>query len=493
MEISFLLHPIFLLFFFLLLLSIILFLLKPKFLCSCQICQAYLDSSWSKDFCNLCDWYSHLLRQSPTKTIHIHVLRNTITANPDNVEYILKTKFENYPKGKIFSSILGDFLGRGIFNVDGDLWRFQKKMAILELGQQSIRSYCFEIVSHEIHSRLLPLLSSVADGGGGGVLDLQDVFRRFAFDSICKFSFGLDPTCLELSLPMSEFAVAFDLASKLSAERAMAVPPLIWKIKRMLNLGSERELKKAIKLINMLAREVIRQKRKLGFSTHRDLLSQFMRTVSDETFLRDIVVSFLLAGRDTIASALTSFFWVLSTHPIVESAIQLEADRIIGPNLDPKSFDQIQNLHYLQAAIFESMRLYPPIPFDSKFCQNDDILPDGTFVRHGTRVTYHPYAMGRIEQIWGSNCLEFNPERWLKDDIFYPKNPFKYPIFQGGFRFCLGKEMALIELKIVILSLIRRFQIQPMTPCVAPRFSPGLTSTFYGGFHVSIGKKKKFS
>ncbi|KAL0555353.1 hypothetical protein IC582_009297 [Cucumis melo] len=238
MEIFFLLLPILLFFFFLILIFIILFLLRSKFLCSCEICQAYLASSWSKDFHNLCDWYSHLLRQSPTKTIHIHVLRNTITANPDNVEYILKTKFENYPKGKIFSSILGDFLGRGIFNVDGDLWQFQKKMAIIELGQQSIRSYCFEIVSQEIHSRLLPLLSSVADGGSGGALDLQDVFRRFAFDSICKFSFGLDPMCLELSLPMSDFAVAFDLASKLSAERAMAVPPLIWKIKRMLNLGT---------------------------------------------------------------------------------------------------------------------------------------------------------------------------------------------------------------------------------------------------------------
>ena len=219
-----------------------------------------------------------------------------------------------------------------------------------------------------------------------------------------------------------------------------------------------------------------------------------MRTVSDETFLRDIIVSFLLAGRDTIASALTSFFWVISTHPAVESAIQLEADRVIGPTSNPTSFDQIRNLHYLQAAIFESMRLYPPIQFDSKFCQNDDILPDGTFVRRGTRVSYHPYAMGRMEQIWGTNCLEFNPERWLKNNIFCPENPFKYPIFQGGFRFCLGKEMALFELKIVALSVIRHFRIQSTTPSssVAPRFSPGLTATFCGGFKVIVSKKRKW-
>ncbi|CAL8170485.1 unnamed protein product [Prunus armeniaca] len=116
------------------------------------------------------------------KTIHIHVLRNTITANPENVEYMLKTRFENYPKGKPFSAILGDFLGQGIFNVDGHSWRFQRKMASLELGRHSVRSFAFEIVSHEIEHRLIPLLSSFSssDDGGGSVLDLQDVFKRFS-------------------------------------------------------------------------------------------------------------------------------------------------------------------------------------------------------------------------------------------------------------------------------------------------------------------------
>ncbi|KAH7864647.1 hypothetical protein Vadar_032135 [Vaccinium darrowii] len=75
-------------------------------------------------------------------------------------------------------------------------------------------------------------------------------------------------------------------------------------------------------------------------------------------------------------------------------------------------------MHYLQAAINESMRLYLPVQFDSKFCQEDDTLPDGTFVKKGTRVTYHPYAMGRMERIWGPDCLEFKPERWLENGVF---------------------------------------------------------------------------
>ncbi|KAH0971606.1 hypothetical protein GBA52_023762 [Prunus armeniaca] len=371
---------------FLVLFFISFFMLRSKlWYCNCEICHAYVTSCWSLKFDNLCDWYAHLLRDSPTKTIHIHVLRNTITANPENVEYMLKTRFENYPKGKPFSAILGDFLGQGIFNVDGHSWRFQRKMASLELGRHSVRSFAFEIVSHEIEHRLIPLLSSFSssDDGGGSVLDLQDVFKRFSFDSICKFSFGLDPMCLELSLPLSKFAVAFDMASQLSAKRAMTASPLIWKIKRIFNLGSEKQLKESINMIDLLAKEVIARKRETGFSTQKDLLSRFMRSVEDETYLRDIVISFLLAGRDTVASALTSFFWLMGTHPTVASAVRVEADRVLGPNQGLKNFEQMHELHYLQAAIYESMRLFPPIQFDSKFCAQDDVLPDGTFVRKG--------------------------------------------------------------------------------------------------------------
>ncbi|KAA8550180.1 hypothetical protein F0562_001864 [Nyssa sinensis] len=332
-------------------------------------------------------------------------------------------------------------------------------MASLELGSLSIRSYAFEMVISEIQQRLLPLLSSVA-GKADGVLDLQDVFRRFSFDHICQFSFAFDPGCLQLSLPISDFAVAFDLASKLSAERAITASPLIWKIKRIFNIGTEKKLKEAIKLVNVLAEQVIDHRRNMGFSTQKDLLSRFMGTVNDDR------------------------------HPDVESAIRDESDRIMGPTQELASFEQMREMHYLQAAMYESMRLYPPVQFDSKFTQEDDVLPDSTFVRKGTRVTYHPYAMGRMERVWGPDCLEFKPERWLQNGVFTPENPFKYPVFQAGPRVCLGKELALAEMKSVALSLIRRFDIQVATPGQTQRFAPGLTATLRGGLPVLIRDRR---
>ncbi|KAH6797595.1 cytochrome P450 [Perilla frutescens var. hirtella] len=465
-------------------------MMRIRVWCSCEICQTFIQSRWTVRFTNLCDWYTHLLKESPTKTVHIHILNNIITANPDNVEYMLKTKFDHFPKGKPFSAILGDFLGRGIFNVDGDLWRFQRKMASLELAHVSLRAYSFEVVNQEIDRRLLPLMKSVAEGRE--VVDLQDVFRRFSFDCICRFSFGLDPMCLELSLPLSEFAVAFDLASKLSAERAMTASSLIWKTKRLLNIGSERKLRQAIKIINELAQEVIRKRRKFGFSDQKDLLSRFMTSISDETYLRDIIVNFLLAGRDTVASALTSFFWVVAHHPEVEAAILEEADKVIGINSNVTNYncyEQMRELHYLHAAIHESMRMYPPVQFDSKFCSENDVLPDGSLVKKGTRVTYHPYAMGRIEEIWGSDCSDFKPERWLRDGVFCQKNPFEYPVFQAGLRVCLGKEMALLEIKSVAISLLREYRVELVCYSPVPLFSPGLTATYRDGLRVLVSHR----
>lgn len=467
--------------------SLLIFVLRLKLWCNCEICQAFLTSSWTKDFDNLCDWYTHLLKKSPTGTIHIHVLGNIITANPENVEHVLKTRFDNYPKGKPFSAILGDLLGNGIFNVDGDSWLFQRKMASLELGSVTIRMHALDIVKTEIQSRLIPILSSVSNKGEA--LDLQDVFKRFSFDNICKFSFGLDPGCLKLSLPCSEFAEAFDLASKLSGQRALASSPLIWKAKRLLNLGTEKQLKEAIKMVDEFAQEMINQRREKGFSDSNDLLSRFMGTTNDDKYLRDIIVSFLLAGRDTVASGLTSFFWLLSQHPEVESAIREELENVMGDVQQFTSFNQMRDMHYLHAALYESMRLFPPVQFDSKFAQEDDILSDSTFVRKGTRVTYHPYAMGRMDRVWGSDCLKFKPERWLKNGRYIPQNSYKYPVFQAGQRVCLGKEMAVVEMKCVVLAIIRRFDIRVADPNQAPRFAPGLTATVRGGLPVLVQER----
>ncbi|CAN6325835.1 unnamed protein product [Urochloa humidicola] len=483
-------------------LAVVLLLARRWPWCSCHVCRAYLTGSWAKDFTNLGDWYAHLLRESPTGTVHVHVLGCTVTANPANVEYMLKTNFDNFPKGKTFAAVLGDLLGGGIFNVDGDAWRHQRKMASLELGSVAVRSYAYKIIAQEIDARLMPLLAGAADTGA--VVDLQDVFRRFAFDTICKISFGLDPGCLEREMPMSKLADAFDAATRLCAMRGAAASPLLWRAKRLLNIGSERELRKTIKLVDELAAAMIRERRKLGVANSHDLLSRFMASAGDahaavdDKYFRDIVVSFLLAGRDTVSSALTTLFMLLSKNPGVAAAMRAEATAGEDDgDSTPVTYEHLKGLHYTHAVLYENMRLFPPVQFDSKFCAAADVLPDGTYVSGGARVMYHPYAMGRMPRIWGADHVEFRPDRWLTGagGSFVPESLYRYPVFQAGLRVCLGKELAITEMKAVAVAVVRAFDAEVVgnsgSGACAPKFVSGLTASVSGGLPVRIRRARK--
>ena len=167
-------------------------------------------------------------------------------------------------------------------------------------------------------------------------MDLQDVLRRFSFDNICKVAFGKDPNLLDLGLPRSDFADAMDLACQLSSKRARAMIGLEWKFKRALKLGSEKDLANAIHVVDEFAGEIIKRRSAeigtLGAQFKPDLLSRFLLLTDEENFdhkhLRDIVVSFVLAGRDTTAAALTWFFWLISSHPEGEETILRELGEI---------------------------------------------------------------------------------------------------------------------------------------------------------------------
>jgi cytochrome P450 len=411
-----------------------------------------------------------------------------------NVEYILKTNFENYPKGDRFINLLEDFLGRGIFNSDGELWRVQRKTASYEFNTKSLRNFVMENVEVEISTRLVPILAKASKTKQ--VLDLQDILERFAFDNICKVAFNVDPACLGGDgTSGGEFMRAFEDAATLSSGRFMYVLPVFWKINRFFNVGTEKTLRESVKIVHEFADEMIRSRMELKTEKNdEDFLSRFIGKDENSTeFLRDIVISFILAGRDTTSSALSWFFWLLSLNPDVEGNILKELETIRssnGKNLgDTYSFEELRDMHYLQAAISETLRLYPPVPVDTKACQSDDVLPDGTFVGKKWFVTYHAYAMGRMESIWGKNCRDFVPERWLENGIYRQESPFKFPVFHAGPRMCLGKDMAYIQMKSIAASVIERFEIDVQNKEKCPDHLLSLTLRMKGGLQVKVKER----
>ncbi|KAJ6778900.1 CYTOCHROME P450 [Salix koriyanagi] len=240
-------------------------------------------------------------------------------------------------------------------------------------------------VEVEISTRLVPVLAKASKTKQ--VLDLQDILERFAFDNICKVAFNVDPDCLGGDgTSGGEFMRAFEDAATLSSGRFMCIYPIFWKINKYFNVGTEKRLRESIKIVHEFADEMIRSRMEQKTKNNdEDLLSRFIgKEESSTEFLRDIVISFILAGRDTTSSALSWFFWLMSVNPDVERKILKELETIRssnGKNLgDTYSFEELRDMHYLQAAISETMRLYPPVPVDTKACKSDDVLPDGTFV-----------------------------------------------------------------------------------------------------------------
>ncbi|CAL1383185.1 unnamed protein product [Linum trigynum] len=437
-------------------------------------------------------WTSDIVRSSPTATFTLRLALGSariFTANPANVQHILKTNFPNYQKGFDFRTTLFDLLGDGIFNADGDTWKSQRQLSSHEFNTKSLRKFVETVVDTELSARLIPTLSAAAANTAAATLDLQDILQRFAFDNICKIAFGYDPGYLAPTLPEARFATAFENAVRIISGRFNSGVPQIWKIKKFLGIGSEAELKEVVSEVRDFAKKIVREKKaELKQNDSIDILSRFLSSGRnfDDEFVTDIVISFILAGRDTTSAALTWFFWLLWKHPEVESNILEE----IREKSDTAIYEEVKDMVYTHAALCEAMRLYPPVPIDTKVAANDDVLPDGTEVRQGTRVSYHPYAMGRLEEIWGKDWAEFRPERWLEREEdgkwkFVGKDPFSYPVFQAGPRVCLGKEMALLQMKRVVAGILRSFRVVPaMEDGEEPVLISDLTTKMKGGLPV---------
>ena len=425
--------------------------------------------------------------------------------------------------------VLYELLGSGIFNVDGQVWMIQRKIASHEFSTNSLKHFISVTVTSEISKRLIPILSRTSDQNT--VIDLQDVLQKFSFDNICNVAFGVDPACLssdyekhENSVSLS-FAKAFDDAVGICSSRFMSPLPLVWKTKRFLNIGSEKRLKEALQVINTYAMEIIRskeEKMKKGDKLLRDqdLLSRFMSSSANmefqdqeqrRKFLKDIVISFILAGRDTTSTALTWFFWLISAHPRCAKLIHKELSEVakaseattVIPETEYSSrtfnYNDLKKLHYLNAALSESLRMFPPVPINSRLVVADDVLPDGMQVGKGWFADYSAYAMGRMEKVWGKDCREFRPERWLDaDGVFQPCDQFRFPVFHCGPRMCLGKEMAYVQMKSVAAAVMWEFEITAVDGggceknMINPPYVMSLLLKMRGGLLVRLKRRKRW-
>jgi len=175
-------------------------------------------------------------------------------------------------------------------------------------------------------------------------------------------------------------------------------------------------------------------------------------------------LNILIAGRDTTASTLTFVVFLLSLHPEVFDRLRTEVLEVVGPMEQP-TYESIRNMKYLRAVLNETLRLYPPVPINSRASIKPTILPEGgkdgkpVYVPPGTFISFSPITMHRRKDLWGPDADEFDPDRFIDDRVkkYLVQNPFIFLPFGAGPRICLGQQFAYNEMSFFVIRLLQNF------------------------------------
>lgn len=402
--------------------------------------------------------------------------------DPAGIKHFLKDSFNIYTKPSpaldpifhYFRLWLGDGIfpaGHGIGAQDGGKnWAVQRKIAANIFSRGN-----FSANMHQVFSRKAYRLCDLLEGPSrdGVLVDMQQHFFNFTMDSIMNIFFGEDSDIM--GGDSNAYGEAFDIAhSCFFLFTVKGVPfslitktffpwpfgghnGLCWRLREALSPTFQR-FRKAQQTLDAESRRMVEAcRRDPQISERRDLLALFVQSEEKQRFstelLRDVVLSFVIAGRDTTACTLSWLFYILATHPELQEKVCAEID--IKLQGETPSFAGLTHskLPYLHGLLYETLRLYPPVPADFKEAQEDDQLPDGTPVPRHTKLAFLPYSMGRDSQVYAEPEV-VRPERWIP---FTAPSPYEFPVFQAGPRICLGMDMAIFEAKLLACKLLQRY------------------------------------
>ncbi|KAI2467419.1 cytochrome P450 [Annulohypoxylon bovei var. microspora] len=241
----------------------------------------------------------------------------------------------------------------------------------------------------------------------------------------------------------------------------------------------EKKRRRLGKRINVLLKDIIyrkhaeQQAKGAEDNQSRSILSlslQDTETLSpelvDET--SDQIKTFLLAGHDTTSITLSWVFYWLSRTPHALAAVRSELDNLLGPKSDPESVharllspdgpDLVHRMTYISAVLKETLRLHPPAAtaryskhgtgFTVRTPEGEDYCLDGMIIYNCEGL------IQRDPAIYGDSAEYFVPERWLSD-VDIPASAWRP--FERGPRNCIGQEFAMIEIRVIIAAIARRF------------------------------------
>ena len=368
--------------------------------------------------------------------LHVYFLNR-----PDLIEYVLVRNPQNFRKDHVVQNSRW-LLGAGLLTAEGDAWKRQRRVIQPAFSRDRIADYA-RYMTDSAEQML-------ASWKAGTVVDIHQEMMSLTLRVIVRALFELE------TMETSKISRSLNTIMLNSIGGRLLLPPFF----RYLPLSGMRDVRRAAADMNAAVYEIIRQRRSGDKQISGDLLSLLMHArdmdgsgMTDEQ-LRDEVMTFLLAGHETTALALSWALYLLSQNAGAEEKLHEELDRVLAGRLPNVS--DLPSLTFLESIIKETMRLYPPAWSVARTVIEGFEL-EGYWIPAGANIVMSQWIMHRDPRFF-SAPEAFDADRWsTRACQNLPR--FAYFPFGGGPRQCIGASFATAEAVLILATIARRYQL----------------------------------
>jgi cytochrome P450 len=367
--------------------------------------------------------------------------------HPDHIKHVLQENNQGYVKGIVVAK-LKVLIGEGLFTSEGDFWRRQRRLAQPAFHRQRVAGFAESMTS----ATALVLDRWAPRARSGEPFDVSAEMSRLTLDVVGRTLFGRG-LADRSELVSGALLEALDL---MNHRVTSFVPSPIW-----WPSAANRRLRRAIRTLDRVVYEIIEERRRAG-EDQGDLLSMLMQARDEESGatmtdrqLRDEVMTFLLAGHETTAMALSWTWYLLAGHPDVERRLVDEIATVLGGRVP--TADDVPRLGYVRQVVEEAMRLYPPVAAFVRQAVRPDTI-GGYRIPKGSVVNIVPWVTHRHPAFW-AHPDRFDPDHFAPEAV-RERPRFAYLPFSGGPRLCIGNEFALMEAQLVLAMTLQRYRLR---------------------------------
>ncbi|XP_057799317.1 cytochrome P450 714C2-like isoform X2 [Salvia miltiorrhiza] len=371
-------------------------------------------------------------------------------SDPNLVKEITTTTSPDLGRPSYQQKTMGPLLGQGILTSNGAIWARQRKIIAPELFMDK---GMMSIITESAHTVVNTWKQEIEANDGGGALDVavDGYMKRFSGEIISRACFGSNYT-----KGQDIFTNLLALQELVSKKTLFVGLPGLRHVPTRSNRriwGLEREIRASIlKLVKE------RQKAGVGEDLLQTLVEGAKETYSTsaamDQFIVDNCKNIYLAGFETSAIAASWCLMLLATNPEWQTRIRDEVDQVCEGRVP--DIDTLRKMKQLHMVIQETMRLYGSAPTLSREVQKDAEI-GGLRVPKGVNVWTVVATLNTDPNIWGSDALQFKPERFQDGISGACKSPNCYMPFGFGQRVCVGQHLAMVELKMLMALIMSNF------------------------------------